>query len=135
MKCVPYYDVSFLQISIILLYPKTFNLLKKWPRLSSGCFHSYMKTPGIRVWKIIKNWRLCWIWNASWDYINDTLLLPNVAWGLFHKKFLWNLWSFCRKLQNFCNLWANLWSKFGRNYKSVTYISVKLYGTGPWSDA
>ena len=25
-----------------------------------------------------------------------------------------------------------LWSKFGRNYKSVTYISVKLYVT-EWS--
>ena len=45
--------------------------------------------------------------------------------------FLRNLRPFCRKLRNFYNLWANLRSKFGRNYKSVIYGSVKFYGIGP----
>ena len=45
--------------------------------------------------------------------------------------FLHNLRQNGRKLQNFGNLRANLQSKFGRNYKSVIYGSIKFYGTGP----
>ena len=47
------------------------------------------------------------------------------------KHFSCNLRPFCRKLRNLYNLWANLWSKFGRNYKSIIYGSVKIYGIGP----
>ena len=47
------------------------------------------------------------------------------------KLILHNLRPFCRKLRNFYNLWANLWSKFGRNNKSVIYGSQKFYGIGP----
>ena len=32
---------------------------------------------------------------------------------------------------DFCDLQANLQSKFGHNYKSVIYGSVKIYWIGP----
>ena len=28
-------------------------------------------------------------------------------------------------------IWANLWSKFSRNYKLVIYVAVKFYGIVP----
>ena len=63
------------------------------------------------------------------------MVIPTKAWkppGAYPiKLFLHNLWPFSHKLQNFCNLWANLRSKFGCNYKSVIYGSVKFYGIGP----
>ena len=56
-----------------------------------------------------------------------------MAWGLFHRKFFSNLRPFGRNLPNITILRRNLLSKFGLNYKSVIYISLKIYGIGPIS--
>ena len=45
--------------------------------------------------------------------------------------FLSNLCPFCCKLQNFGNLRGNLWSYFGRYYKSVIYRSVSFMDRAP----
>ena len=45
--------------------------------------------------------------------------------------FLSNLCPFCCKLQNFGNLRGNLWSYFGRYYKSVIYRSVSFMDWAP----
>ena len=52
--------------------------------------------------------------------------------NLFHKTFFFVIYGhFAVNYRIFFNLWANLRSKFGHNYKSVIYRSVKFYGIGP----
>ena len=94
------------------------------------CWGKYHCSPFLLVWIQMVHYlqkHICYVGQIQYCKTGDQGPFP-------YNFFLCNLRPFCCKLRNFCNLWANLWSKFGRNHKSVIYGSVKFYGTGPWTD-
>ena len=54
------------------------------------------------------------------------------ALGLIPQKIGRNFWPFGHNLRNFANCCEKFHSKFGRNYRLVTYGFKKVFGSGAW---
>ena len=115
---------SMIPICVCLSFRKWTYLGKFFRVLLGGLYHlpspnqGLWQNPGLFHGSYLLLGHLCYYY--VFIIIGSSLQVLPSLWSTWDKKFHQII------ARNFCNLWANLWSIFGRNYKSV-----KFYGIGP----